>query len=232
MNRFLLSLSLFFFMAISVCAEWRPGNYTWVSPSLNVSESMPCGGGDVGMNVWVEQGFFDVEEQYQQDMENYLMRDTDVSYNSISTLKANVLGIKNVVLLVGGMIGAVFALVGLINFINLVMTNIVTRRHEFATMQSIGMTNRQLRKMMISESFSYVLLAGIVGTLVAATLGMTLLRAFVENGPTSMMMTFQITLLPALIMLVLFLVLAFIVPVIALRLFNNRSVVERLRVNE
>ena len=175
---------------------------------------------------------FDVEEQYQQDMENYLMRDTDVSYNSISTLKADVLGIKNVVLLVGGMIGAVFALVGLINFINLVMTNIVTRRHEFATMQSIGMTNRQLRKMMISESFSYVLLAGIVGTLVAATLGMTLLRAFVENGPTSMMMTFQITLLPALIMLVLFLVLAFIVPVVALRLLNNRSVVERLRVNE
>ena len=175
---------------------------------------------------------FDVEEQYQQDMENYLMRDTDVSYNSISTLKADVLGIKNVVLLVGGMIGAVFALVGLINFINLVMTNIVTRRHEFATMQSIGMTNRQLRKMMISESFSYVLLAGIVGTLVAATLGMTLLRAFVENGPTSMMMTFQITLLPALIMLILFLALAFIVPVVALRLFNNRSVVERLRVNE
>ena len=125
---------------------------------------------------------FDVEEQYQQDMENYLMRDTDVSYNSITTLKADVLGIKNVVLLVGGMIGAVFALVGLINFINLVMTNIVTRRHEFATMQSIGMTNRQLRKMMISESFSYVLLAGIVGTLAAAALGMTLLRVFVENG--------------------------------------------------
>ena len=67
---------------------------------------------------------------------------------------------------------------------------------------------------------------------VAVTLGMTLLRAFVENGPTSMMMTFQITLLPALIMLVLFLVLAFIVPVVALRLLNNRSVVERLRVNE
>ena len=175
---------------------------------------------------------FDVEEQYQQEMETYLAQDTDVAYTSILTMKATVSGVKNVVLLIGGMIGAVFALVGLINFINLVMTNIITRRHEFATMQSIGMTNRQLRKMMISESFSYVLLAGIVGTLVAATLGMTLLRAFVENGPTSMMMTFQITLLPALIMLVLFLVLAFIVPVVALRLLNNRSVVEQLRVNE
>ena len=175
---------------------------------------------------------FDVEEQYQQEMENHLMQDTDVSYTSILTMKATVSSVKNVVLLIGGVIGAVFALVGLINFINLVMTNIVTRRHEFAIMQSIGMTNQQLRKMMISESFSYVVLAGIVGTLAAGALGMTLVRAFVENGPTSIMMTFQITLLPALIMLVLFLVLAFIVPVVALRLFNNRSVVERLRVNE
>lgn len=151
---------------------------------------------------------------------------------SILTMKATVSGVKNVVLLIGGVIGAVFALVGLINFINLVMTNIITRRHEFATMQSIGMTNQQLRKMMISESFSYVLLAGIVGTLAAGVLGMTLVRAFVDISPSSIMMTFQMTLLPALIMLVLFLVLAFIVPVIALRLFNNRSVVERLRVNE
>ena len=61
---------------------------------------------------------------------------------------------------------------------------------------------------------------------------MTLVRAFVDISPSSIMMTFQMTLLPALIMLVLFLVLAFIVPVIALRLFNNRSVVERLQVNE
>ena len=175
---------------------------------------------------------FDVEEQYQQEMENHLAQDTDVSYTSILTMKATVSSVKNVVLLIGGVIGAIFALVGLINFINLVMTNIITRRHEFATMQSIGMTKKQLRKMMISESFSYVLLTGIVGTLAAGALGMTLVKAFVQNGPTSLMMTFQMTLLPVLIMLALFLVLAFIVPVVALRLFNNRSVVERLRVNE
>ena len=175
---------------------------------------------------------FDVEEQYQQEMETYLAQDTDVAYTSILTMKATVSSVKNVVLLIGGMIGAVFALVGLINFINLVMTNIIIRRHEFATMQSIGMTNRQLRKMMISESFSYVLLAGIVGTLAAAVLGITLVRSFVEISPSSIMMTFQMTLLPALVMLILFLALAFIVPVVALRLFNNRSVVERLRVNE
>ncbi|MFT3786474.1 MAG: DUF5703 domain-containing protein [Tepidisphaeraceae bacterium] len=28
----------------------------WNSPSSNAGESMPCGGGDVGLNVWVENG--------------------------------------------------------------------------------------------------------------------------------------------------------------------------------
>lgn len=31
-------------------------NVVWESPSRNSSESMPCGGGDIGMNVWVEEG--------------------------------------------------------------------------------------------------------------------------------------------------------------------------------
>jgi len=31
-------------------------NVAWTSPSQNSSESMPCGGGDTGMNVWVENG--------------------------------------------------------------------------------------------------------------------------------------------------------------------------------
>ena len=165
-------------------------------------------------------------------MEDHLAQDTDIAYNSISMMKTTVSNVKNVVLLIGGVIGAIFALVGLINFINLVMTNIITRRHEFAIMQSIGMTNRQLHKMMISESFSYVLLTGIAGTLIAGMLGMTLVRGIVENGPISLMMAFKMTLFPALIMLVLFLALSFIVPVVALRFFNNRSVVERLRMNE
>ena len=31
-------------------------NIVWTTQSNNASESMPCGGGDIGMNVWVEHG--------------------------------------------------------------------------------------------------------------------------------------------------------------------------------
>ena len=45
---------IFYFLFSSVGAQ--PTDYVWTSPSQNSSESMPCGGGDVGMNVWVEHG--------------------------------------------------------------------------------------------------------------------------------------------------------------------------------
>ncbi|MBN1636630.1 MAG: hypothetical protein JW920_08955 [Deltaproteobacteria bacterium] len=31
-------------------------NLTWTRPGQNAGESMPCGGGDIGLNVWVENG--------------------------------------------------------------------------------------------------------------------------------------------------------------------------------
>ena len=31
-------------------------NVVWTSPSTNSGDSMPCGGGDIGLNVWVENG--------------------------------------------------------------------------------------------------------------------------------------------------------------------------------
>lgn len=35
--------------------DWlEPYNVSWTEQSKNSSESMPCGGGDIGMNVWVE----------------------------------------------------------------------------------------------------------------------------------------------------------------------------------
>ena len=174
---------------------------------------------------------FDVEEQYQQEMETYLAQDTDVAYTSILTMKATVSSVKNVVLLIGGVIGAVFALVGLINFINLVMTNIIIRRHEFATMQSIGMTGKQLRRLTVYEGIYYAVGADIIGGAVAAILAVTVLKSAL-NGPSMWFFTLNITLVPVLVIGVLYLLLAAVIPLIVLHFFNKGTVVERLRTSE
>jgi hypothetical protein len=46
--------SISILLAVSLIVNASEPDFTWTSPSQNSSESMPCGGGDVGMNVWVE----------------------------------------------------------------------------------------------------------------------------------------------------------------------------------
>ena len=50
-------LSIFLTLATLIQgADYTPKDYVWTTPSKNASESMPCGGHDIGMNVWVEKG--------------------------------------------------------------------------------------------------------------------------------------------------------------------------------
>lgn len=179
---------------------------------------------------------FDTEKEQQQDMETYLseyttQKNMDIRYQSVDKLGASVQTMKNAVLLIGGLIGGIFALVGIINLMNLIMTSIVTRRHEFASMQSIGMTTKQLRRMLMTESLSYVLRAGVIGTVVAVILGVTAVKLLVENGPI-WYMTFHLTILPAILLSIIYIVLALIIPMISLRFLNRQSIVERLKTGE
>ena len=54
MRRYTFIILVSFLVISRVVAQ--PQDYEWTSQSQNSSESMPCGGGDIGMNVWVEQG--------------------------------------------------------------------------------------------------------------------------------------------------------------------------------
>ena len=49
---------LILLLAIRLSASDNISEYNpvWTTPSINSSESMPCGGGDIGLNVWVENG--------------------------------------------------------------------------------------------------------------------------------------------------------------------------------
>ena len=156
----------------------------------------------------------------------------DILYQSTEKLGANIDIYKNAFLLIGCLIGGIFALVGIINLMNLIMTSIVTRRHEFASMQSIGMTTKQLRRMVMTESLSYVLRAGVIGTVVAIILGVAVVKPLVESGFPFWFMTFHLTILPAILLSLIYIVLALIIPMVSLRFLNRQSIVERLRIGE
>lgn len=44
------------FVVLAQLSDLKTYNIIWTTQSQNSSESMPCGGGDIGLNVWVEKG--------------------------------------------------------------------------------------------------------------------------------------------------------------------------------
>lgn len=60
----------------SITAQISTYDVIWDQPSANASASMPCGGSDIGMNVWVEQGdlFVYVARSGHYDEHNTLLK--------------------------------------------------------------------------------------------------------------------------------------------------------------
>lgn len=125
----------------------------------------------------------------------------------------------------GNTISIVIALVGVLNFINSMVTAIISRKREFAMIQSVGMTKRQLCQMLTAEGLYY---AGM--TLAASYILSTLAVGIVVRGMVAGgFSTFRFTLLPLLCCTPILIVLAVLIPYLCFRNLEKQSVVERLR---
>lgn len=126
----------------------------------------------------------------------------------------------------GNAISIIIALVGVLNFANSMITAIVSRRREFAMIQSVGMTKRQLCRMLVYEGLYYAGLTLLVSWAVSALAVGIGVRAVTAADDFA---TFQFTLLPLGICTPLILVLAVVIPYLCFRNLEKHSVVERLR---
>jgi len=126
---------------------------------------------------------------------------------------------------IGNTISVIIALVGVLNFINSMVTAIVSRKKEFAMIQSVGMTKRQLRKMLICEGLDYAAVTLIVSYIVSALVVGIGVRAMTANEFS----TFHFTLMPLMICTPILLAFAVLIPFFCFKNLEKQSIVERLR---
>ena len=175
--------------------------------------------------------FFNVAEEYQPQAEEMLMdyrnnTDKSLNYTAKSTLIEHYQEQTRANTVMGFAISLIIAFVGILNFINSMLTAIVSRRKEFAMIQSVGMTKRQLRNMLIDEGLSYAcitLLASYLLGILAVGVGV---RMMVSSDWTA---TFHFTLLPLAICTPILMIFAILIPYICFRNLEKQSIVERLR---
>ncbi len=177
---------------------------------------------------------YDVEDGTEPAMDAFLQNYTEnvepvMAYSSKQTKANEFKGMQNMVLIVGGVLSLIIGLIGVLNFINSMLTSILTRKREFAMLQSIGMTTLQLKKMLIAEGLMYTASAGAVsivfGVGVSALLANTVAKSL-------WFFTYQFTLLPLIITIPILIIIGIVLPMPVLKAVEKQSIVDRLRENE
>ena len=177
---------------------------------------------------------FNVDEEHQLATENWLKNyttntDTALDYLSKVTLRQNFDRMINMFRLVGGTLCAILALIGILNFINSMTTSILSRYREIAMLQSVGMTGRQVKQMLIYEGIGYSIL-GLLGSLILSVIAsLTVVRMM---GVELTYFTWHFTLLPVFLCIIPLLLITVIVPLVCYNKMAQKTVVERLRIAE
>ncbi|MCM1271347.1 MAG: ABC transporter permease [Ruminococcus flavefaciens] len=166
----------------------------------------------------------DTQIRYMTDRD-----DSHLIVTSKQTYKDAYIDFMQMIKLVGGTLSGILALIGILNFVNAVVTGIITRKHDFAMMSAVGMTGKQMKAMLMWEGVHYAFLTAICSILLG-----TLLSIFIINGIASELFffTYHFTLVPIFICIAILVLLSVIIPTISYNTICNGSVVDRLRRTE
>ena len=127
--------------------------------------------------------------------------------------------------LLGNGAAILLIVIGLINFVNVMLTGVVARKNEFAMMESIGTTKKQIRKILTLEGGIYAL----ISTLLIMTFGNAFLLLVADAVPhiaNYAVFEYPVALVIGLIAAIFVICLS--VPAIVYKATSDETVIERL----
>lgn len=210
----------------------------------NVTTGITAVGGDAPMFYISENTFKNIYEKpslmsfsFNVDKEELVpimeqidklveQKEGEIGCSSVIMLRNSLSGIKNTVYIIGGFISVILGMSGFINFINLMITNIITRKKEYAVMQSIGMTTKQLIRLIVNEGLLYALSSAVLGIVLSVLVGGTMIKIICN---AIWFMTYKLLLWSAITLSVVTIILSGVIPVIVFKSFNKESIVEKIR---
>lgn len=126
-------------------------------------------------------------------------------------------------------ISIILILIGIINFINVMLTGVFTRKKELAVMESVGMTKKQVRRMLMFEGLYY----GLITIALILTVGNAIVYAVAKMA--QQIADYAVFSYPWVLMLAIsavIMTICIVVPSLVYRVLSKESVTERLRSGE
>lgn len=170
------------------------------------------------------------EEQVIARIEELLETDyPELVLSTKETLRKEFAAENNLFAVIGGLLGLILGLIGVLNLINATITGILTRKQEFAMMQAVGMTGKQLEQMLTMEGILY----GVWTLGVAMTFGNLVSYGLVYLiGKNMSYFVWGFHALLLVISIPVIGLLSVILPVVCYHTLCKKSIIERLRLAE
>lgn len=205
---------------------------TW--PVNGVQAVLPKQDVQAVQSSWCFAVSYEVEESqldnFMQEIIDYSENvNRDMGYLTKASLMEGFTTMIMAIRTIGIALSAVIALIGVLNFINSIVTGIIARKREFAILCSIGMTQQQLKRMLVEEGLYYVLISGVLSLVLGTVLSWAVMTAL---NNVILFFRYRPNFLAFLVMLPLLAVLAAAVPYAAYQRAQKESIVQRLRDTE
>ncbi|AMM58634.1 TPA: FtsX-like permease family protein [Clostridioides difficile] len=179
------------------------------------------------LGIYTEEGKYqEIKDSIKKIAKNNGFLETDFIDSRIESNKATISFIK----IMGYTLTGIIGVIGFMNLVNTMITSIVTRKKELGMLQAIGLTNKQLVKMLNSEAIYYTSGMMIGSILFGGILGYIAVIFLKKTGLSYA--TYSLPIVPILLMIVCILIAQFITTYLIGRSFNKESLIDRVRYSE
>ena len=143
----------------------------------------------------------------------------DGRMDNFDQLKQTVLSIQTVGYSLAGMI----FLIGALNIVNTALSSAAERRREFAMLEAVGMTDKQMMRMLLTES----LYSGSVAVLITVCVGFPLIAIIINTAMNALV---SLNWLSGVLMMAVCIAVSILSGMAVFRLTKSAAVVERIKV--
>lgn len=163
----------------------------------------------------------------EQEVKAVFEDEPQVSYDSRLEMLSGMKNTEIQVKVLGGSMGFIIAMLAVLNYMNMMAASVQNRAKEFATLESIGMTAKQIKKMLRIEGAGYAAISIMISLMAGLPAGYIVFDAI-----KLYQIPFSVPWVSNLILFGIILVLCVTAPVYIYQRTQNASIIERLRNSE
>ena len=149
-----------------------------------------------------------------------------LTYTSRSVFRKEFSSMTEMFKMVGGLLTTILALIGILNFINTIVTSVISRRLELAMLEAVGMTKSIQKKSLCIEGVIYGTLSLLFGATLSSIISILMIKPL-ESG--LFFFSYKFTLLPIVVVLPFLILIMVLIPYIVYKRAMKETIIERLR---